>query len=81
MVNPECSLRRAGQFYGYPSHVNYLAGGEVNVPAVYLSPASARDGGLLSYGADFHDIFRRAARYVVAFYAAQSRLDSRSKCP
>ena len=24
-----CSPRRAGQFYGYPSHVNYIAGGEV----------------------------------------------------
>ena len=35
-----------------------------NVPAVYQTPSSARDGGLLSYGADFRDIFRRAARYV-----------------
>jgi putative tryptophan/tyrosine transport system substrate-binding protein len=35
-----------------------------NVPAIYYSPASARDGGLISYGADFQDIFRRAARYV-----------------
>jgi putative tryptophan/tyrosine transport system substrate-binding protein len=35
-----------------------------NVPAIYFSPASARDGGLISYGADFQDIFRRAARYV-----------------
>jgi putative ABC transport system substrate-binding protein len=35
-----------------------------NVPAIYLSPESARTGGLLSYGADFRDIFHRAARYV-----------------
>jgi len=35
-----------------------------NVPAIYLPPESARAGGLLSYGADFRDIFHRAARYV-----------------
>jgi putative ABC transport system substrate-binding protein len=35
-----------------------------NVPAVYASPAHARDGGLLSYGPDNVDIFRRAASYV-----------------
>jgi ABC-type uncharacterized transport system substrate-binding protein len=35
-----------------------------NVPAVYQNPVSARDGGLLSYGVDFRDIFHRAARYV-----------------
>jgi ABC-type uncharacterized transport system substrate-binding protein len=35
-----------------------------NVPAVYQTPVHARDGGLLSYGADFRDIFHRAARYV-----------------
>ena len=35
-----------------------------NVPAVYQTPVIARDGGLLSYGADFRDIFHRAARYV-----------------
>ena len=35
-----------------------------NVPAVYQTPVIARDGGLLSYGADFSDIFYRAARYV-----------------
>jgi putative ABC transport system substrate-binding protein len=34
------------------------------VPAVYSVPYSARDGGLLSYGADGVDIFRRAATYV-----------------
>jgi putative ABC transport system substrate-binding protein len=35
-----------------------------NIPAVYGLPAFARDGGLLSYGADPVDIFRRAATYV-----------------
>jgi ABC-type uncharacterized transport system substrate-binding protein len=35
-----------------------------NVPAVYYRSALAREGGLLSYGADPVDIFRRAASYV-----------------
>jgi putative tryptophan/tyrosine transport system substrate-binding protein len=36
------------------------------VPAVYQTPINARDGGLLSYGASFRDIFHRAAGYVDA---------------
>ena len=35
-----------------------------NVPAVYDLSAFARDGGLLSYGVDRVDTFRRAATYV-----------------
>ena len=35
-----------------------------NVPAVYTLSFFARDGGLLSYGPDTTDIFRRAASYV-----------------
>ena len=35
-----------------------------NVPAVYWLSAFARDGGLLSYGPDPLDIFRRVASYV-----------------
>ena len=35
-----------------------------SIPAVYQEPEFARDGGLLSYGADFSDIHRRAADYV-----------------
>jgi putative tryptophan/tyrosine transport system substrate-binding protein len=35
-----------------------------NIPAVYGLSSVARDGGLLSYGADFVDISRRAASYV-----------------
>jgi putative ABC transport system substrate-binding protein len=35
-----------------------------NLPAVYANSAFARDGGLLSYGVDLVDIWRRAATYV-----------------
>jgi putative ABC transport system substrate-binding protein len=35
-----------------------------NVPAVYQMSLFVRDGGLLSYGPDFRDMFRRAAPYV-----------------
>jgi len=34
-----------------------------NIPAVYFDPTLARDGGLLSYGPDQVDAFRRAAPY------------------
>ena len=35
-----------------------------NVPAVYLQSDFVKDGGLLSYGADLLDSYRRAATYV-----------------
>jgi putative ABC transport system substrate-binding protein len=35
-----------------------------NVPAVYALSFFARDGGLLSYGPDLVDLYRRAATYV-----------------
>jgi putative ABC transport system substrate-binding protein len=35
-----------------------------NIPAVYTASSLVRDGGLLSYGPDRVDIFRRAATYV-----------------
>jgi len=41
-----------------------LAAARNNVPAVYSQSFFARDGGLLSYGADLIDTFRRAASYV-----------------
>ena len=41
-----------------------LAAARNNVPAVYGASLFARDGGLLSYGADQLDNFRRAATYV-----------------
>jgi putative ABC transport system substrate-binding protein len=41
-----------------------LAAARNNVPAVYSQSTFARDGGLLSYGPDLVDIWRRAASYV-----------------
>ena len=34
------------------------------VPAIYQLPVNVKEGGLLSYGTDFADVFRRAAAYV-----------------
>jgi putative ABC transport system substrate-binding protein len=41
-----------------------MAAARNNVPAVYAQSNFVRDGGLLSYGPDSVDIFRRAASYV-----------------
>jgi putative ABC transport system substrate-binding protein len=41
-----------------------LAAARSNVPAVFWLSDFVRDGGLLSYGPDLVDIFRRAASYV-----------------
>ena len=41
-----------------------LAAARNNVPAVYTVSLYPRDGGLLSYGVDPVDNFRRAASYV-----------------
>jgi putative ABC transport system substrate-binding protein len=41
-----------------------VAAARNNVPAIYASSAFARDGGLLSYGPDNVDTYRRAASYV-----------------
>jgi putative ABC transport system substrate-binding protein len=41
-----------------------LAAARNNVPAVYYLSYFARDGGLLSYGNDLTDSFRRSATYV-----------------
>jgi putative ABC transport system substrate-binding protein len=42
-----------------------LAAAQNNVPVVYWASEFARDGGLLSYGPDQLDTWRRAATYVV----------------
>ena len=34
------------------------------LPAIYPYPESVEDGGLMTYGASFTDLFRRAGTYV-----------------
>jgi len=46
-----------------------------NIPAVYSSSVSARAGGLLSYGPDIGDIFRRAASYADRILRGESPAD------
>jgi putative ABC transport system substrate-binding protein len=46
-----------------------------NVPAVYSSSVTARDGGLLSYGSDSVDTFRRSASYVDRILAGAKPAD------
>jgi putative ABC transport system substrate-binding protein len=41
-----------------------LAAARNKVPAVYAESEFTRDGGLLSYGSDLGDTYRRAASYV-----------------
>jgi putative ABC transport system substrate-binding protein len=41
-----------------------LAAARNGVPAVYWFSSFAREGGLLSYGVDLPDLYRRAATYV-----------------
>jgi putative ABC transport system substrate-binding protein len=48
-----------------------------NVPVAYPLSEFARDGGLLSYGADRVDIFLAPPPMSIGFYAAQSRAISR----
>jgi putative tryptophan/tyrosine transport system substrate-binding protein len=51
-------------FTGAHSVAIISAAARNNVPAVYFLSEMARDGGLLSYGNDLIDIFRRAATYI-----------------
>jgi len=41
-----------------------LAAAQHKVPVVYNLSIFAREGGLLSYGVDFVDLFRRSSTYV-----------------
>jgi putative ABC transport system substrate-binding protein len=46
-----------------------------NVPAIYQTSFFARDGGLLSYGTDEADVFRRAAPYADRILRGESPAD------
>jgi putative ABC transport system substrate-binding protein len=52
-----------GLFYNFRRDVVALVNG-AKLPAIYPEPEFADDGGLMAYGADVPDNFRRAADYV-----------------
>jgi putative ABC transport system substrate-binding protein len=52
-----------GLFYNFRRDVVALVN-EAKLPAIYPAPEYADDGGLMAYGADVPDNFRRAADYV-----------------
>ena len=53
-----------GAFMGLHRASIISAAARNNVPAVHPNSPQVRDGGLLSYGVDRVDLFRRAASYV-----------------
>jgi putative ABC transport system substrate-binding protein len=57
MVNP------GRRFAAERKRIVELAG-KYRLPAIYFSKEYVNEGGLMSYGADFDDLFRRAAVYV-----------------
>jgi len=50
-------------FFGERKRIVELAG-KYRLPAIYFQKEFVDEGGLMSYGADFDDLFRRAAVYV-----------------
>jgi putative ABC transport system substrate-binding protein len=53
----------ARRFFAGRKQIVELAG-KYRLPAIYFDKAFVDEGGLMSYGADYDDLFRRAAVYV-----------------
>jgi putative ABC transport system substrate-binding protein len=51
------------QFFAERKRIVELAG-KFRMPAIYIEKGFVEEGGLMSYGADFDDLYRRAAVYV-----------------
>jgi putative ABC transport system substrate-binding protein len=51
------------QFFAERKRIVELAG-RYRLPAIYFQKEFVDEGGLMSYGADFDDLYRRAAGYV-----------------
>jgi putative ABC transport system substrate-binding protein len=50
-------------FFAERKHIVELAG-KYRLPAIYFQKEFVDEGGLMSYGADYDDLFRKAAHYV-----------------
>ena len=51
------------RFFAERKRIVELAG-KLRLPAIYFPKEFVDEGGLMSYGADFEDLFRKAAHYV-----------------
>ena len=56
-------LQATRQFFAERKRIVELAG-KYRLPAIYIQKDFVDEGGLMSYGADYDDQFRRAAGYV-----------------
>ena len=61
-TNP--AVHRPQPFHTTKTQLRHIAAGSTGLPAVYSYRQIAIDGGLISYGPDWLDQFRRAAGYV-----------------
>jgi putative ABC transport system substrate-binding protein len=53
----------AGPFFAERKRIVELAV-KYRLPAIYFSKEFVDEGGLMSYGADYEDLYRKAAQYV-----------------
>jgi putative ABC transport system substrate-binding protein len=54
----------AGARMAFHRNLIFTLAARYQLPAIYSNRLFVQGGGLISYGADFHDQYRRAARYV-----------------
>ena len=60
-------------FFAERKRIVELAGKQ-RLPAIYPQKEFVDEGGLMSYGADYDDLFRKAAHYVDKIFKERNRL-------
>ena len=63
-----------GQFYGIPKQLAAMTA-RYGLPAIYWEDRPVREGGLVSYGADFEALFRLQSSYLVRILKGEKPAD------
>ena len=63
-------------FFAERKRIVELAG-KYRLPAIYFQKEFVDEGGLMSYGADYEDLFRKAAQYVDKIFKGAKPADFR----
>jgi putative tryptophan/tyrosine transport system substrate-binding protein len=71
LVPPDVTFAASG------THIAELAA-KARLPAIFFNPESARAGGLMSYGPDLTENYRRAATFVDKILMVRNPLTCRS---